>query len=442
MQLRHYRNKISEREILMIHPKMKWTYCGLDSHKDSHTAVFLDCFFEKLGELNFGNCPGEFAGFLREAQKYKVKGTKIAFGFEDVSAYGRALVVFLKGKKQMVKHVNSSLVANERKSYNVLHKTDSIDAECAARVLLSRFNEMPVADPQDKHWILNNFVTRRNYLMKINHALKSQVHGLIADNYPSYRKFFSVIDCKTSLSFFETYPSPSTLEGMTPEELHQFMKQTAPSRYPLKKAAQMLADIQKDGDTTSEYQADRDVIIQSTIRQIRYNIKEVEEIDKALKNFLLNFDYPLTSMRGIDTVTAARLIAEIGDISRFSSPAKLAKYAGVSPVTYASGKSDVQFSNERGNRRLNEIFYQLALFNITTSGVNRKVLNFHFRDYYYKKISEGKTKRQSLKCVERRLVNIIWGIMTYKTEYRNPPMYNLPLEEEETTDEKEKSASH
>ena len=73
----------------MNHPKMKWTYCGLDSHKDSHTAVFLDCFFEKIGAINFGNCPGEFAGFLKEAQKYKVKGTKIAFGMEDVSAYGR-----------------------------------------------------------------------------------------------------------------------------------------------------------------------------------------------------------------------------------------------------------------------------------------------------------------------------------------------------------------
>jgi FixJ family two-component response regulator len=36
-------------------------------------------------------------------------------------------------------------------------------------------------------------------------------------------------------------------------------------------------------------------------------------------------------------------------------------------------------------------------------------------------IAEGKTKRQALKCVERRLVNIIWGMMTYRTEYINPP---------------------
>jgi len=375
---------------------------------------------------------------LKEAQSCRVQGTKLAFGLEDVSAYGRSLAVFLKSKKQMVKHINSSLVANERKSRNILHKTDSIDAECAARVLLSRFDEMPVANPQDKYWILSGLVARRNFLMKINTALKNQAHALIAESYPSYRRFFTCTFCKTSLAFFETYPSPSALLGVTPEDLAVFLKQTAPSRYGLKKAEDMLERIRKDGDTACEYQAGRDVIIRSTIRQIRASLYEIEEIDKELKIFLQNFDYPLTSMRGIDTVTAARLISEIGDINRFESPAKLARYAGIAPVTYASGKSDVQFSNGRGNRRLNEIFFRLSLYCVASSGPNRMVLNACFRDYYHKKISEGKTKRQALKCVQRRLVNIIWGMMKYGTEYRNPPMYRLK-EAEETKEPEQKS---
>lgn len=135
----------------MFHPKMKYVYVGLDSHKDTHTAVFLNCFYEKLGELTFKNVPNEFPKFLSESKKFKSNELSFLWGFEDVSSYGRALAVFLTNRKEQVKHVNASLVANERKSVNVLQKTDSFDAECAARVLLSRFDQLPDFNPQDKY---------------------------------------------------------------------------------------------------------------------------------------------------------------------------------------------------------------------------------------------------------------------------------------------------
>ncbi len=131
----------------MLHPKMKYVYVGIDSHKDTHCAVILNCFFEKLGEITFPNAPSEFEGFLAKVQEYRLEGTKPAFGLEDISAYGRSLTVFLTDKKQVVKHVNAALVASERNSRNILHKTDSEDAQCAARVLLSRFDTLPDADP-------------------------------------------------------------------------------------------------------------------------------------------------------------------------------------------------------------------------------------------------------------------------------------------------------
>lgn len=138
-------------------------------------------------------------------------------------------------------------------------------------------------------------------------------------------------------------------------------------------------------------------------------------------------------MMGIDTVTAASLIAEIGDISRFPTPAKLARYSGVAPVTYSSGKTDVQFSNQRGNRVLNSVFFKLAVVVTMTAGPTKKIINPFFYDYYQKKVAEGKTKRQALKCVQRRLVNIIWGMMKYKTEYINPPTHDYPKTEEQKT---------
>jgi len=46
-----------------------------------------------------------------------------------------------------------------------------------------------------------------------------------------------------------------------------------------------------------------------------------------------------------------------------------------------------------------------------------------FAEYYKKKISEGKAKKQVIKCVMRRLVNIIYRVMKEKEEYRNPSLF-------------------
>ncbi len=416
----------------MNHPKMQYTYVGLDSHKETHCTVVLNCFFEKLGEITFKNSPSQFEKFLSELQKFKLEGTTFAFGFEDVSAYGRALAVFLLSKNYTVKHVNASLVASERNSMNVLNKTDSFDAECATRVLISRFDNLPDVDSQDKYWVFSQLVTRRRSLVKNNTALKNHLQSFLINHYPSYSSFFKNIDCMSALAFYEKYPSPSRLKGTTLEELESFIKVASNNRQWKGKAEKILNAVKDDGDTTIKYEEVTNYAIVSTINQIRNNLRHLETIDCMLEDFLSNFEFNLKSMRGIDTVMASNLIAEIGNINRFPSPEKLAKYAGIAPVTYSSGKKDVQFSNERGNRTLNTIFYRLAVTVSTVSGKNKKIINPIFYEYYHKKISEGKTKRQALKCVQRRLVNIIWGMMKYNRDYINPPTMDFPKEEQKS----------
>jgi transposase len=143
------------------------------------------------------------------------------------------------------------------------------------------------------------------------------------------------------------------------------------------------------------------------------------------------FDYKLETMRGINFITAASLISEIGDISKFKTSAKLSRFAGISPVTYASGKTDMQYSNKRGNRQLNKIIRGLAVVLSRPPNKNNKAVNRYFHDYYKKKLSEGKTKMQSIKFLQRLLVNIIFSMMKYKTEYRNPEVIYVEPQEQE-----------
>jgi len=412
---------------MMKHEKMKWTYVGLDSHKDSHTAVLLDCFYDKLGEITLKNLPSEFVKFLAEAEKLKMDGTQLLFGMEDVSAYGRTLAVFLKQNGKKVKHVNALLVARERRNQNIVQKTDSIDAECAAKVLLSKLNELPDADTQDKFYILRSLVVRRNFIVKNNLRLKNSLHTMLTQHYPNYRSFFREIGCKTSLTFFMRYPSPSTLQNVTLKELTGFLKEPSQGKVGAVKANAILTSLE---DTETEHQEIRDMAVQSIIRQLEFTIEELERIEASMTAFLENFNCTLTSMNGIDVVTAAGLLSCIGDIKKFATPAKLARYSGIAPITYASGKKDLQFANQRGNRELHSLFFNLAVRVSSTVGSTNKVINPFFYDYYHRKLSEGKTKRQALKCVERRLVNIIWTMLTNNEEYVNPPMYDVPKKDE------------
>jgi transposase len=412
----------------MTHPKMLYTYVGVDSHKDTHTAVFIDCFFEKVGEITFANLPPRFGDFLSQAERLKIDGTELLFGLEDISAYGRQLAVFLRDNKQQVKHVNALLVARERKNQNITHKTDSGDAECAARVLLSKFGKLPDADPIDKYLMLRTIVVRRDFLVKTNTALKNSLHNLLVAHYPLYSDFFQNLFCKSSLAFFMEFPSPPALNDITAEELAGFFYVPSSGRVGIKKAGEILDLVQEGGYMHVDFQEVRDEAVRSTIRQIEYNLVELESIERDLAGFMEHFDCTLTSMNGIDTVTAAQVLSCIGDIKRFSTSAKLARYSGVAPVSYSSGKTDMQYANSRGNRELNSLFYCLAVRVVATVSPNNKAINPFFYEYYHRKLSEGKTKKQALKCVQRRLVNIIWTMLTNNEEYVNPPMFNMPKE--------------
>ena len=94
---------------------------------------------------------------------------------------------------------------------------------------------------------------------------------------------------------------------------------------------------------------------------------------------------------------------------------------------YASGVSSVHYANIRGNRRLSGLLFDVATLHALPRGTkeNRCALNPLFHQYYQKKISEGKTKKQALKAVQRRLINIIYSVMKHKREYVNPPMARL-----------------
>ncbi|HFR4180233.1 IS110 family transposase [Bacillus cereus] len=400
-----------------MHNRQNYLYVGVDLHKEHHTAVIINCWQEKLGEIQFENKPSAFSEFLLEVETYVSNGLSVVFGLEDVGGYGRALAKYLVDHERIVKEVNPALSFLERKSQVMIQKNDSWDAECVARILVNKFNQLPDVKPNDLFWSL---VSRRNALVKAQSALKNQLHIQLNHHYPSYKKFFSELDGKTALAFWQQYPSPSCLEGTNIKRLTAFLLDVSNNTCSVKKASDILKLVKEDGQTMKEYQEMRNFLVRSIVREIEFKKKEMKYIERELKQLVKLLDYQLETIPGIELVTASALIAEIGDVRRFPNANKLARFAGIAPVYFGSGGKGKGHKSKQGNRALHALFYNLAVQQMQVAKGSKMPRNPVFHAYYQKKLKEGKTKGQALVCIMRRLVNVVYGMMKYTTAYELP----------------------
>ena len=311
-----------------MYDKTKYIYVGLDLHKEQHTAVIMDCFNEKLGELTFQNKPSEFSKLLVKAKRFCIDGKGIVFALENSYGCVRTLAAWLIEQEYIVKDVNPALSYAYRKSVPQYKKNDSYDAKCVARVAINELNKLPDAMPEDMYWALSQLVNRRANLKTHHIRLKNQLHEQVCVAYPSYKQFFQDIGRPTALYFWEHYPSPRLLRGKTVEELAEELIPVSHNQFSTRKCQKILDAVKADGDTT-----------------------------------------------------VAKLLSEIGDIRRFPNADKLANFAGIAPVNFSSaGKGDDKPSKQ-GNRRLQGTIYFLAIqmIQLSSKGLPR---NPAFYAYY------------------------------------------------------------
>ena len=394
-------------------------YVGIDLHKETHTAVILNCWNEKLGEIIFDNKPSEFNKLTKKVNKYCIDGMEVVYGLENAYGYGRALAVWLIEKGYQVKDVNTALSYAQRKSVAMYQKNDSYDAEAVALVLINQLDKLPDAVPDDAYWTLGQLVNRRDNIKTHQTRLKNQLHEQLCVSYPSYKKYFSDISRQTALYFWDTYPSADYLKGKTPEDLAKELRLLSHNNCSINKAKIILDTVHTDGDTKRDYQESRDALTRSIVGDLKHYNKQLEDVEKAIEDLYPVFGCTLMTMPGIDITTATNILAEIGDINRFPNADKLAKFAGVAPVKFSSAGKGEDHASKQGNRRLQSIFYFLAIqmIQVTKNGTPRNAV---FREYFIRRTQNGKNKQQVLICIARRLVNIIYGMLKNKAEYREP----------------------
>ncbi|TCL54621.1 transposase [Kineothrix alysoides] len=392
-------------------------YVGIDLHKETHTAVILDCWNTKLGEITFANTPAEFPKLIRKVKKYCTENKQAVYGLENAYGYGRSLAVWLLEKNFIVKDVNTSLSHRQAKRRAMYKKSDSDDAQAIALATINMLEELPDACPNDAYWSLGQLVNRRDNIMRHIIRLRNQLHEQVCVAYPSYKQFFTDIGSPTALYFWNQYPSEKYLRGRTVEDLKEELIVVSHNQCSTNRCQKILEVVEMDRTEEKEYQDSRDVITRGLVKDLQHYKGQLKEIDRELENMYHSLGGTLTTIPGVSTTTAVKLLAEIGDINRFGSAAKLAKFAGIAPLRLSSAGKGKDKASKQGNRRLQATLYFLSIQMIQTSskGTPRNPV---FREYYEKRIAEGKNPKQVLICISRRLVNIIYGMLKNQTEYR------------------------
>ena len=96
----------------------------------------------------------------------------------------------------------------------------------------------------------------------------------------------------------------------------------------------------------------------------------------------------LTTIPGVNVITAVKILSEIGDIKRFGNANKLAQFAGIAPLKLSSSGKGKDVGTKQGNRRLQTTVYFLAIqmVQVSSKGTPRNPV---VRTYYEKRKSEG-----------------------------------------------------
>jgi transposase len=109
----------------------------------------------------------------------------------------------------------------------------------------------------------------------------------------------------------------------------------------------------------------------------------------------------LTSLFGIGPVIAGRLLAETGDVARFATKDHFASYNGTAPIDASSGEQARHRLSRAGNRRINHALHMMAVTQI-------RYPHTQGRRYYERKRTEGKTPKEALRCLKRRLSDLAY----------------------------------
>jgi transposase len=281
-------------------------------------------------------------------------------------------------------------------------KTDAVDALAIARFTAQK---RPAITPLTDEVTLEirELVRFRDRLVQDFGDRTRQLHRLVDLGFPEFTRFVKDLGSETATAILAAYPTAAAFRSLTMRRLAR-LKTDGRHQVGEELAAQLLAAAATSvGAHHGEAYRVQVQMICEDLDVLRKRIRSFDErIDKTLAQHAVGT--LLTTIDGIGSNTAARLIAELQDPARFRDAAALASYVGVVPATRHSGKRTPLRSGltPYGHARL-----RMALWMPTLSAVRR---NPWLRAYYEGLIARGKLPKVALIASMRKLLHAVYFV--------------------------------
>ena len=335
---------------------------GIDTHKDTLAVAVVD----EAGQLvACGDVPNTERGFAQLVDMFNTHHVQ-RVGIEGSGSFGRAVAVHLvvcwqPDRPATVVEVPTLMTSRERRGQLGKGKTDPVDALAIARITAREQQLPPVRLTAGAAADLRALLDYREDLVRERGALVNRAHA--------------------------------ELGGLRPGYQHQIPILTTRAR--VRAALELISDDTSVRATLCRRRLERVITIDT----------ETAELKRQITGLVAAADTTLTDLYGVGPLIAARFIAEVVDIHRYPNRNAFAAANGTAPLPASSGRTVRHRFNPGGNRQLNRSLYTIAITQIRgdTEG----------RAYYERKRAAGKTKREALRCLKRRLSDIVFTTMRH-----------------------------
>lgn len=248
--------------------------------------------------------------------------------------------------------------------------------------------------------------------------LKRQVIVALDQVFPEYDSIFSNTFGESSKAFLKRCPTPEECLGIRADSLARTLERASRGKLGRAKADE-IKEIAKASCGISVAASAFSFQIKLLIDQIDFIEGQIDEVEARVRDGIEAVEPLILTIPGIGHVLGAQIVSEIGDIRRFHSAPAVVKYAGINPSVSQSGKfsSEDNRITKQGSPCLRRALYLAAMAQLK--------LKTPFYDYYAKKRADGKSHREALVAVSRKLVHVVYAVLSRQKPYdpdiaRNP----------------------
>lgn len=382
-------------------------FVGIDISKYKHDF----CIISNTGEVivensSFDNNKKGFQSLLDKLKPYDKSQVHIAF--EATGHYSMNLELFLIDQEYSFMKINPLVIHQFLKARSLRRtKTDKADSLTVASYLMS-IPYKPNSLLLYHTYSLKSLCRTREHLVKERSKFATLLTNELDKSFPELKPFFNNIISTTLLFILNKYKNANHIALMKD---YDSLRKISRGKFTYVKFAK-LKELAKN--TVGYYDNNTDLLISTYVSLYNYFNDKIDPIDKQISTIIKELNPSILSIPEIGEITAASIIAEYGDISCFSSPAKMLAFAGLEPSIIQSGT--LESNGKMVKHGSGHLRYVLMNASLTLLKFNST-----FYDFYLKKRSEGKSHRVALSHVCKKFIRLIYTLETKHVDF-NPSL--------------------